>query len=443
VQSQAGSSHLAQIFELVWPAILQGLLITVVFITDRALLGHFSADGLSVMQICGPVLWSLFSVCGVLDVGALAMIGRAVGARDEERARQLLSAGLWAAFGVGVLLSLSTPWVAQLTIEGFGREAPHLHQISIAYLSPVLWFAPFKMIGGLCSAALQSGGDTRTPMWISLICGVVNLLLSAGLIYGWGGLPQWGIVGASWGSVAAFSLQGILGLIVMTQRQGIPNLTSVIWPQWRALSPMLTIAGGVFIERLGYHIAFLVFSSLISGLGVAAMGAHQVVLAVESIGFICADAFGIAGSALVAQQLGAEKKRDAQQIGWLNVLVSGAMLSILSVLFLFYPEALIRMISNDPEVIRVGVPCLQVSAIAQPLMAMTCALAGGLRGAGDTRNPIIAILIGPVAVRLFFCWLLAYHWGWGLIGIWVGSTLDWVARVIFLSWVFRRGRWVH
>ena len=73
---------LYELTSLAWPAILQGLLLTIVFLTDRMLLGHYHTDGLGVMQICGPALWSLFSLCGSLDVGVLALMGRAKG-RDN------------------------------------------------------------------------------------------------------------------------------------------------------------------------------------------------------------------------------------------------------------------------------------------------------------------------------------------------------------------------
>ena len=88
-----------------------------------------------------------------------------------------------------------------------------------------------------------------------------------------------------------------------------------------------------------------------------------------------------------------------------------------------------------------AVPCLRVAAVVQPLMAITEAMAGGLRGAGDTRSPLLAALVGPGLVRLAACWFLAFHLEWGLIGIWYGTSLDWLIRVIFLVIVYKRGRW--
>ncbi len=81
---------LREVITLAWPAILHGLLTTVVFITDRMLLGHYSDVALGSMQVSGPLLWSVFSVFGAFGAGTLAVIGRATGAGDLDRARRTL-----------------------------------------------------------------------------------------------------------------------------------------------------------------------------------------------------------------------------------------------------------------------------------------------------------------------------------------------------------------
>jgi len=114
-----------------------------------------------------------------------------------------------------------------------------------------------------------------------------------------------------------------------------------------------------------------------------------------------------------------------------------------SVVFLAIPETLVRAFTDDPEVVALGGRCLRIAAIAQPLMAVCDALAGGLRGAGDTRSPLVVALVGPVVVRLAACWILAVELDWGLMGIWVGTTLDWTVRMVWLGVVWWQGRWVE
>ena len=119
------------------------------------------------------------------------------------------------------------------------------------------------------------------------------------------------------------------------------------------------------------------------------------------------------------------------------------VLSVIGVIFFVMAEVLVGLFTQDPLVMEEGVRCLRIAALAQPLMAWTDVHAGALRGAGDTRSPMVVALVGPVLVRVVACWLLAYEMGLGLAGIWIGSTLDWGVRSIWLSLVFRRGKWQH
>jgi Na+-driven multidrug efflux pump len=84
---------------------------------------------------------------------------------------------------------------------------------------------------------------------------------------------------------------------------------------------------------------------------------------------------------------------------------------------------------------------MKIASIAQPLMAFCDCFAGSLRGAGDTKSPMIAAIFGPVAVRITACYLLAFTFELGLVGIWIGSTFDWGVRALWLFFVVKKGRW--
>ena len=128
-------------------------------------------------------------------------------------------------------------------------------------------------------------------------------------------------------------------------------------------------------------------------------------------------------------------------MGWISAGLGTLVLGSIGLIFWFAPAQLIRCFTDNPEIVALGVPCLRVAAVVQPLMAICEAMAGALRGAGDTKTPLVAAFLGPCVIRLFFCWFLAFELELGLIGIWIGTSLDWLVRVVFLSIVFQRGRW--
>ena len=432
-----------EVTALALPAAAQALLSVVIFFTDRLLLGRYDSEALGSMQISGPVLWSLFSVFSAFCAGLLAVVGRSVGAKDPERAGKAVVAAFGFAIITGVFVGLLC-WYARGLISGAmttGPEAVALEGLANSYMGIVLFATPFTLLGLAGTVTLQATGDTKTPMWISAICGAVNLSLSWLLIYGRFGLPELGIVGAAIGTVASFILLALLSIGVLLQGRHGLQLPPIHTISYSALKPVLKVAKAAYGEKLVFHTAFLIFAGYVGHLGAIEMSANQALIAIESLGFIVGGAFGIAGGALVAQKLGAEAPEEASACGWIAAALGTGTLTMGSILFVVFAEQLISFVDPNPEVIALAVPCLFVAAAAQPFMAVTDALSGSLRGAGDTRSPLIAALVGPCVVRLGLCWWLAFQMDLGLLGIWIGTTLDWITRAVFLIIVFRRGSW--
>jgi putative MATE family efflux protein len=432
-----------EVWRLVVPVILQGLVVTVVFFTDRLLIGQYSATGLASMQISGPLMWSVFSVFNAFSAGTMAVIGRAVGAEDSNRARHTLSSVLVLGLCIGIVVTAAgmglRPWFADVLASG--TDSVEAQQMAIQYMGATFLAVPFNLVQVCGITALQADGDTKTPMWISAFTGISNLLISWVLLWGYGPFPELGILGTGIGSLVALILGSILVLISLWVRQGHSTLRPYSPPSWHALRPVLKLSIPAFGEKLVFHSAFVMFAAYVGHLGQKAMAANQALIAIESLGFIVAHAFSVASAAMVAQKMGANKPEQAAEAGWISAGLGVAVLGTTGMLFWFFPETLLKCFTSDPEIIAMGVPCLRLAAWVQPLMAIYEAMAGGLRGAGDTRTPMIAAFIGPGVIRLALCWALAFHFEMGLYGIWVGTSVDWLVRVVILTTVFRRGRW--
>lgn len=81
------------------------------------------------------------------------------------------------------------------------------------------------------------------------------------------------------------------------------------------------------------------------------------------------------------------------------------------------------------------------SAAELPFLSAEMVLAGGLRGAGDTRTPMWVTLAGTALLRLTVVYLFVVAWGWGLAGVWWGTAVDWAGRTLLIWVLFRRGKW--
>ncbi|MDF1561913.1 MAG: MATE family efflux transporter [Deltaproteobacteria bacterium] len=436
---------LAEAYRLAWPAVLQGLLLTLAFQVDRLLLGQYSADALASMQVSGPLLWSMVSVATAASAGTVAVVGRAYGAGDEERARLSTEAILAFALGVGVIAG-GVVFLARVPITellaGAGTGLP-VRDAAVTYLSIVAPAAPLAFAGVLAVTALQASGDTRTPMIVSALAQTVNLGGDALLIFGLGGCPELGVQGAAIASAAAFLMQALVLLYILRRRRRGARLGGLrLGPEhWQTLRAILRPSKAAYVEKIIFHVGFLGFVALISRLGDVAMAANQALIAIESLGFITADGFGIAAGTLIASNLGRGDPERASQAGYVALGLAVVTLLAVSLLFVLLPEPLMSLFADEREIISLGARCLLVAAVAQPLMAAAAVYSSALRGAGDTATPMRVALVGPVFVRITATWLLAFHLGWGLVGVWVATTLDWTLRTVWLGLAYARGRW--
>ena len=144
-------------------------------------------------------------------------------------------------------------------------------------------------------------------MWLTGIGGVVNLCLSAVLVFGFFGTPQMGIMGAAVGTIASTAISAGLGLYMLKQSPIRPQK-----PKRKAFNDIMKVAWPALGEKLLFHIGFLIFTAYVGRLGELAMTAHQALMAIESLGFIAANGFGIAAAAIAAQKLGANDPQAAE-----------------------------------------------------------------------------------------------------------------------------------
>ncbi|MFO0761705.1 MAG: MATE family efflux transporter [Byssovorax sp.] len=453
-----GRGALAQareVWSLAAPAIAHMLLITLVFLASRAMVGRTSAAALASLQISGTLTWLLYTLFTAFSTGTLSVVARSVGAGDRLGAARAARASLLLAIALGLLVAIPIR-IANGSLLGllFPHASPAVLAEAGAYLHIVLPVLPLAFVEAVAAAALQGSGDTRTPLYVATLGNIVNVVLSALLIFGGLGLPALGVRGAAIGTAATMSIEGLLlGALLFSRKSPLPlgaaapsslrdrlSLTRLGWGG-ASLRRVLRVSAPTFAERLINQSAYLAYVAILGLLGPAAMAGNQALVAIEAICFLTADGFGVAAGALLAQKLGAGKPGDAQKAGWIAAAMATAGLSTMGLLFALLPRLLMRGFTSDPAIVDLGARALLVAAAAQPFMAFATVLGNGMRGAGATRTVLGISFVSAMVVRLLATYFFAITLNLGLVGIWLGSTADWVCRSALLGAAYARGSW--
>lgn len=399
-----------RVFNLAWPVIGENFLQTMLGIVDTIFVARLGPGALAGVGAAIQVMFFVISALSAVSVGSSVLVAQAVGARRLDQASRFAKQSLVWSVIISVPLLAVGLIAAEPIISIFGME-PEVSRMGTAYLQVTMGTVGVLVLLLLGGGVLRGAGDSRTPMLITLIANVVNVVLTYGLIFGELGMPRLGVVGSAWGTFLSRLLGfGLLWIVMWRGVNGVSIRGRADWlPNWTIARQMLSIGIPAAVEQVLISTAFLVLSITVAGLGTVALAAHRIALNAMSISFLPGFGFAMAATALVGQCIGAQRLDEARAVGRIATTWAAAWMGALGVVFFLYAEWIIAVFIDDPVVIQMGGAALRTIALVQPFWAISFVQAGALRGTGDTRFPLrvnttniwITVAFGMATVYFF------------------------------------------
>jgi putative MATE family efflux protein len=323
---------------------------------------------------------------------------------------------------------------------------PGVARAAIPYLQLVVGSSMLLAVGMTLEFGLRADRDARTPVLIAAVVTGVKIAGNAVFIFGAGPFPRLELAGAG---LATFGSQviGFLLFATVVVRSSDASPLALRMRDFAAARPLVRDVVRISLpaigERLANSLALLAYFRVLSEYGSVAIAAYTVGIRLLAFTWIPGIAFGAAAATLVGQALGGGRRDVAVRAGWRTTYLSLAVAIALGGTCVAMPRFLAGLFTDDAALIDALVPFLIVFALVQPALQAHFALGGAHRGAGDNFTPFVAAAIGNWGLRIPLAFWFAFVWQTEVIWIWLVIFGDHVARAIWLSESFRRGRWAR
>ncbi|MFW6074964.1 MAG: MATE family efflux transporter [Chloroflexota bacterium] len=434
---------------LAWPSIIENFLHAALgFVTTLmvARVGEAAVAGVgTASQIQVIVITAFFAV----SLGTTVLIAHAFGAgRLGTDGDKITKQSMVAGIVLSLILTPITILIAKPTMRLLGAE-PDVVETGGLFLQITSVSFIFMAVMFILSGALRGVGDTRTPMIVTAIMNVLNIGIAYLLIFGFFFIPALEVTGAALAMVLARGLgAAAMAGLLYRGRRGLSIAGTDSWrpnpDRLKRLADIGLPSMGESVLRSGGQIAFVF---VVFMLGTSVTAGNQVAQNAMFLSMFPGFGFAMAATALVGQSLGARKPDLARSYGMTATRWCTLWMSTMGAVFFIFAHQIMEFGAsggeNRAEIISAGVDALRIIAIIQPPLAIGFVMAGILRGAGDTRFPMLSTSVTMWLLRVPLAYFFGVTFGWGLFGVYIAMFLDTVVLMLMNIWRYRQGNWMH
>lgn len=430
------------VFRLALPAIADNILATITQMADMIMVGRLGAAAVASVGLSNQPLFLIQGLFMGVGVGVTAVVARLYGAGRRGDANHVAQQSLIFTFILSALLC--SAWFAFVPqIVSFMGAEPDVLTLGVVYMRTIVPGLFILTLNMVMASALRGAGDTRSPMIANIAINVINIVGNYALIFGKLGFPAMGVQGAALSTTLSRAIGTAMLLYIMSSGHGVVglNFSDGIRPDVATIKRVLKVGLPTAAERVSLSLGITLYTRIVASLGTVTYAAHQIAINAEQVSYMPGFGFATAATALVGQSLGAGSKKMAEKAGWTAWKMAATLSGIMGVVLLVWPEFLVRMYVDDPEIIRMGSMCLRIMAFAQIPMSVGLTIVGALRGAGDTKAVLFLTMFSVWVVRFVGSWYAVRVLGLGLFGAWVVMALDWYTRAFVFLLRWRAGHW--
>lgn len=410
--------------KLVVPIFIETLLIMMLGAVDTVMLSQYSDEAVAAVGVVNQLVMFAFLIFEIINMGTSVLCSQYLGAKLPHKVVQVVGVSLLLniliGLGVSAMLYFGAPWL--LHMMGLRAE---LMTYGVNYMEIVGAFAFFQAISLTISASLKSADKAIYPMMVVVVVNVLNIIGNYTLIFGKFGMPALGVEGAAISTAFARGVSMVVLFVILFRKHISSFPLKYFRPfPWMELKNLLKIGVPSAGENMSYSLSQVVLTYFINLLGNEALAARMYVVNVVMFVYLFTIAMAQGGAISIGHLVGKKRIRGAYLLGKYVMRLSVLVSVTLSCVWALMGKTMFGWLTDNPEIIRMGVMVLYVDIILEIGKAINIYATNALRATGDVNYPFYVGVVMQWGVAVGCGYLFGIHWGWGLVGMWFAFLLD-------------------
>lgn len=451
-----GPEAYRNVLRIALPSVAEMVLVSLISSVDMMMVGNvLGAEALSSIGLPTQPRMLMLCMFFAMNVGVTTIVARRKGEQRQDSANSTLRNAMMLVLMMSiVLVTLGLVFAVPLMklAGGDTAESQKVFDDALTYFRIMTYSLPIDALT-MCICAAQRGvGKTKITMWVRVLSNLSNMFFNYCLIGGNLGFPRLEVAGAAWASFIGLCIGLFLALcsVMLGGKKNSGYLHISIRDCWHfekdTMKAITKVSGNAAVEQLGVRFGFFIYARILFSLGTDRYAANQICMQLLNLTFTFGDGLGVAGTALVGQNLGAKRwdlsmlyGKICQRYAVIVSLVLGTVIVVFR-----YPLASLYIGAQTPNadvVVAYAAETMLVLAAVQPFQISSVVLSGSLRGAGDNLYVAAVATVCVSIVRPLMAFIAVHLLHLGLAGTWIFGLSEIALRFLFFYPRFASGKW--
>ncbi len=404
------------------PSVVAMLVMALYNVVDTFWIGKISPEAIAALTICFPIQ-ILFGAIGVgTGVGAGSFAARMFGEKNILKGNRTAGQTVFFSLFFGIIIIIVGTLFPEGVLRFFGATE-NILPLSVSYLRPVVFGAPFLFFMMMSDCLFRSEGNPNLPMFVISTSAIFNAILDPFLIFGWGPFPEMGVMGAGLATTISQLTAACLSLyFLFTHHSGYHIHFADLVPRWSIIAPIYSVGFPTLVTHLVMSAVLIIYNNKLGGFGhlaVASLG-----LGFRINGVLMMVLFGLGGGVMpiAGFNYGARNYARIVEIKRVTTVFAALLGGGCTLLIEIFARPILMVFTKDPEMLAIAVPALRIFVATQILIGPVIVWINIFTGLGKGVTAMLLLVSNQVLFLAPLIYTLPMLFG--LNGVWMAQPVS-------------------